>query len=517
MHPRKFIRDSLGFAAAQYLIRALLMARTIVAARLLGPLPYGAWNALQLVMDYGTSLPPMGTQQGLDQAVPARIVEGDARKLERLERAGLFNILVLTALFSGGCLLYGVLQPNRFLDFWGAGWLLVSTLTVLLVNLSSYHMTLLRSHGNIHAVSAWFVIQGVVGTVLGLALIPRIGAAGLLAGWFVGTLAAAIVVRLRGRHVVPLLPRPSRESLELVKIGLPMFVFVFSSQVMRSFDRIIILKFLGTLALGYYSLSVNALNFMLYLPDSIAYVLYPRLLREYRSHDRRPEAIRDRVDRALRSLAVLVPALCGVSYLFAREVILALLPRFLPGVTAVRVLCFGAGGLAIANLSSIVLMTLGRQNVLWPVALGMTALGAALDWVAVRAGYGINGVARMTLVTYVLNGSLLLWLAYGGLEVKPRVRLQTLARALAPLAASFAFAYGIDKLLPWSADLPHVLQVVRLFAATALFAAAYGFAMVPLVRGLGLRQLVREFNLMPTRSGRRGDAEVEGSWKPPEA
>ena len=90
-------------------------------------------------------------------------------------------------------------------------------------------------------------------------------------------------------------------------------------------------------------------------------------------------------------------------------------------------------------------------------------------------------------------------------------------RALTPLAASFAFAYGIDKLLPWSANLPRVLQVVRLFAATALFAAAYGFAMVPLMRGLGLRQLVREFNLMPSRSGRRGDSEVEGSWKPPEA
>ena len=123
-----------------------------------------------------------------------------------------------------------------------------------------------------------------------------------------------------------------------MRVGLPMFVFVASSQVMRSIDRLIILRFLGTLALGYYSLSAMALGFMLYLPDSIAYVLYPRLLRDFRHHERNPEAIHGQVS-ALRTLAVLVPALCGVAYLLAREAIMLVLPNFLPGLTSVRVLC----------------------------------------------------------------------------------------------------------------------------------------------------------------------------------
>lgn len=362
MPPRKFIRDSLGLAATQYLIRALLMARGIVAARLLGPLPYGAWNALQLVMEYGTTLPQMGTQQGLDQEVPARIVEGDAGRLERLERAGLFNILMLTALFAGGWVIQAMLRPNRFLDFWGPSGLLLAGLAILSTNISYYHTTLLRSHGNINAVSGWFFVQGVVGTVLGLALIPGFGAWGLLAGWTTGTVAATISVRLQGRHLVPIGPRPGRDGLSLVRVGLPMFVFGASSQVMRCFDRLIILKFLGTLDLGYYGLSVMALNFMLYLPDSVTYVLYPRLLRDFRHHDRRPEAIRGQVERSLRALTVVVLALSGVVYMFAREAIILVLPKFLPRVTAARILCFGACGLTLANLSSIVLMTLGART-----------------------------------------------------------------------------------------------------------------------------------------------------------
>ena len=449
MHPRKFIRDSLGFAATQYVIRGLLMARAIIAARLLGPLPYGAWNALQLVMDYGATLPPMGTQQGLDQAVPARIVEGDVARLESIERAGLFNILVLTVLFSGAWLLYAFLHPNRFIDFWGPSGLLLAALAIVLTNVASYHMTLLRSHGNITAVSGWYLLQGVVGTALGLALIPRFGVWGLLAGWTVGTAAATLLIRLQGRGLVPIMPRPGPDGVHLVRVGLPMFVFVASSQVMRTIDRLIILRFLGTLALGYYSLSIMALSFMLYLPDSIAYVLYPRLLRDFRHHEQRPEAIRVPVERALRTLAVIVPGLCGAAYLLAREAIMLVLPHFMPGLTAVRALCFGAGGLTLANLSSIVLMTLGRQNVLVPTALGITALGAVLDVVAVKAGLGIDGVARMTLVTYVLNGGLLLWLACGGMQLRAAERLRLMARAFAPLAASFGLAYVLDHVLPW--------------------------------------------------------------------
>ena len=74
VHPKhKFTRDSLGLAFTQYLVRAMSMGRGFVAAKLLDPMAFGAWNALQLMMDYG-ALAPLGTQQGLDQMVPARLV-----------------------------------------------------------------------------------------------------------------------------------------------------------------------------------------------------------------------------------------------------------------------------------------------------------------------------------------------------------------------------------------------------------------------------------------------------------
>ena len=493
MHPRKLVRDSVGFAVAQYVVRAALMLRGVIAARLLGPFAYGAWNALTLVFDYGT-LAALGTQQGLDQAVPGRIVAADPSRLEGVKRAGLFNILLLTGVFAAACLFGLVRSHGRILAFWGLGGVLLALLCMALINLSNYYLTLLRSHGNIPAVSTWFVLQGAIGTVLGLSLVPFVGAWGLLWGWLAGTACALVYAHLQSRGAVPLAPRVSHDSLALVQIGLPMFLYTASALVMRSIDRIIILRFLGTEQLGYYGLAIMVLSLLLYLPDSVAYVLYPHFVREFHAAGDRPEAIAGRVDRTLRVLSVAVPGLCGLTFLVAREGAIALLPQFVPGATAARILCFGAGALALANLSSIVLMTLGRRLVLMPAAVFVTALGASLDWCIVRAGYGITGVAWATLATFCVHGALLLWLSLQSLGFSLPRRLWRMARLYLPLVASILLAFVVDRYLPWAEVLGLHVRLARVSLGAVTFLALYGLATAWLVRGLGLRQLLQEFN-----------------------
>lgn len=501
MHPRKLVRDSVGFAATQYVVRAALMLRGIIAMRLMGPLSYGAWNAITLLLDYGT-LAPLSTQQGLDQAVPPRIVAGDPVRLARIKRAGLFNIVTLTALFAAGSLFYLLGSQGRILAFWGARGVLAAVACIGLINLSNYYLTLLRSHGDIGAVSTWFILQGGIGTVVGLSLIPLMDAWGLLVGWLAGTAAGVIYVQSQSHGAVPLRPRPSRDSVLLLRVGLPMYLYAASSVVLRSLDRLIILRLLGTQKLGYYSLAVIVLGLLLYLPDSIAYVLYPHLLRRYHAEGSRPEAIREQVVRSFQVLAVVVPALCGLTFLAAREGALLLLPKYLPGISAARVMCFAAGAIALANLSSVVLMTLGRQRALIAAAGLFTAVGAGADYTVVRMGYDITGVAWATLGTFTASGLVLPWLALRGLAVPLLERLRWLVRFFLPLAVSLALAFALDRQMLW-ADRPGAgVRMARVALNMVSFAALYALVCFPLVRGLGLRQLLMEFNL-PWLAGRR--------------
>ena len=507
MYARKFVRDSIGFAVSQYLVRFLTTVRGLIAARLLGPAGYGSWNAVMLIMDYGCYA-PAGTYAGLDRAVPARIVDGDAQRLEQLKRSGLFNVLVTTGTFVVLCMSYFARSNGQIRQAWGLGGVAVTLGCVVLSAFSLYHLTLMRSHGNITAVSLWFLLQGTIGVGLGLALIPSLGAWGLLWGWFAGTLVAALTASWRGRAVVPLLPVPTRDSLTILTTGFPMFVYTGSSFVMRSLDRVIILKFLGTEALGLYGLAVMAVGFLLTLPDAVAYVLYPQLVRRYRESGDDPAAIRDQVHRVMRALSLVIPALCAFAYLGADDAVEWLLPRFRGGVPAMRILCFSAAGLSLANLGSIVLMTLGRQLALVPVAVGMAAVGVTLDLLAIHAGLGMRGVAWATFVTFGLNSAVLIALADGGMGGSRWPRIGFLLRAFLPLLIAILLAYGFERFFPGYGP-PGPMRALRFLGSCLGWCALYGCAAVPLARGVGLRRLWRELE-WPWSAAGRGAEDARG-------
>lgn len=500
MHPRKSIRDFVGLAGTQYLVRLLLMARGLVAARLLGPGAYGAWNAIVLVMEYGAQS-HVGTLQGLDQKVPARVVDRDREGLARLQRAALFNLLAGGALYALVCALYFTRTPGQIRSFWGGTGIALAVGAAVLTNLAGFHTSILRSVGRIEVVSRWWMLQGLIGAVLGVALIPWLGAWGLLWGWFIGTVVSTLWVRWQSRDVTHAAVRPERESLRLVSVGFPLFLYGGLTFLMRSLDRVIILRFLGTEDLGFYSLAVMAIGLMLYLPDSVGYVMYPRLLRRFHEGGGDPEVIREPLHQVLGAVSIALPGLCAIAYLAADDSVLWLLPKFREGVPALRILCFGAAALGLGNLSALVLMVLRRQNLMIPVAIGSVVVGAVAMVGSIYAGFGIRGVAWSTLGAYALHSAVMVWLALGRLHEHPGQRLLTLFRLLAPLAIAIPLAWVCNALLPWAAHAgaPALLRTV---AGMLLFAAAYTVLVLPFTRGLGLRQLAAEFRL-PARPGPR--------------
>jgi O-antigen/teichoic acid export membrane protein len=503
MSPRQLVRDSLGFALSQYVARIALMARGVVAAAWVGPTAYGAWNALMLVLEY-TALSQLGTQQGLDQVVPQRMVEGDPARLERTKRAGLFNIMVLGLLAFPLVGLAFRFTGGQILAFWGAAGIGVVLVCMVLGNVLNYHTTLLRSHGDITAVAWSLGLQSLAGALLGLALIPWLGVWGLLWGWLAGTLSALVFARTRSRHRVPLTPGASVESRALLAVGLPIFLFSGTSFIMRSLDRAIVLRFLGTTDLGYYTLAIMALTSMLYASDSISYVLYPRLVTRYRESGQDPTTLRDLVLGPLQALSLFMPWLTGLAYLAADEIVAFLLPRFGPGISSLRILGYGAAGLALASIPSFTLITMGGIRYLVGAAVGAALLAGGLDLLALRAGRGIEGVAAATLVAYLAYGALLLWLVFGRILGPRGPRLRLVVRLLVPLGLAVGLAWGVEHATPGLGRLGWV-GLARLAATAATFSLLYALAVTPLARGLGVRGIVQAI-----RSGAGRDASGRG-------
>jgi len=307
---------------------------------------------------------------------------------------------------------------------------------------------------------------------------------------------AFVYVTWRGRREFPLVPSPGLESLDLVQIGLPLYVFSASGIVMRNLDRIVVLRFLGTQALGYYGLSVNVLTLLMAIPDSLAYVSYPQLVRRISEAQGDPEAIRDRVERLVRGVAVGLPLAAGLCAVVARDAVHTLLSRYDPCVPPLQVLAFGATGLAISTLGSITLMTVGRRIILVPAALFLTALSGGLQLLSLRWNGGLVGIAAAATLAYLASGAVLLSLAAVGLRLTFGRILDLVGRCLIPtgLAALLAWLVTARVLAPEPGSL-FGSELLRLLLACAVFVVGYLLVVSPFARGIGFRALAEEWGL----------------------
>jgi O-antigen/teichoic acid export membrane protein len=439
--PPRFVRDTAGFAISQYLSRILQLFRGVVAARLLGPAAYGSWNALLLVLDYGI-LSQLGLQQGLDQEIPGALTRGDEAATRRLKQGGVAGMIVLWILFAAVVLAYLVASRRRLTEGWGPAGVLLMVVAVLLQELIFYHGTLLRSHGRIGVVSKALSLQAIASGLLGIALVFPFGVWGLLAGWLGGQACALVYLRREGAAIAPFAFRPNAGTRQLLRRGFPIFLFMASSMVLKSIDRVMILKFLSTEDLGYYSIGLMGVSMLLYIPDSISYVLYPRMLATWAAtHD--ADATAKEMLRPLATIAWLMPLVVGVAAFWVNELVALVLPKYLPGVPALSILLFGTLGLALASVPSFYIMAIQRQVRLLPLAVFAVVLDVGLIALFLKVGWKLEGVAVGVSIGYVVYGVGLLVTAAAYMGGTVRERTAWVLRSVMPTLWAALLAVGL--------------------------------------------------------------------------
>lgn len=407
MHPRKLIRDVFGVALSQYVARAILLVRGVVAAAALGPLGYGGWNAINLVLDYG-AYASAGVLQGLDVRLPA--AAGD-RERSRALLSGAWSIVWWGGMaFAIALVVYLATGERAVESTWGSAAPLLMGAAALLQLAIQFYGSTLKARGRFGPVSAALGVQFVVGGGLGVALVGRFGVWGLIGGWLAGTLLALIVLR-RAAPDAPLFPGRPRVGIELTRLGLPLFGFFMTSLVLRSVDRMALLRYAGPAELGLYSLGLMAAGLTLYLPEAAATVLFPRIAAaEGGAGD--PATARRDLARAHRALMAILPLPVGLAALWAGPVVARVLPAFRDGVPALQVLVTGSMLFAAGTLPGYFLLAGGQAKRLLAVgaaAAGITAVivfrvaerwpdAHAVAWAA-GAGYGLFGAGVLALAT----------------------------------------------------------------------------------------------------------------------
>jgi O-antigen/teichoic acid export membrane protein len=482
LHPRSFVRDTLGTALSQYVARAMMLLRGLASAAALGPAGLGTWNALNLIFDYG-SYASAGALHGLEVRLPASVARGEVARA-RAAMAGAWSVVMAGGMLFAAVIAVYLASGNRAVEA-GLGSLpaALMLLAALLQLAIQYHVSALRSHHQFRAVSAALAAQAVIGGGLGLALVWRIGLYGLLAGWLAGSVLALAWLR-RAAHRVPMAPGRLRDGLALAAAGMPIFGFFAASLVLRSLDRIALIRYVGIESLGHYSLGLMAVGLVLYLPEAVGAVLAPRIAAAAHGARDPVQTHRD-VVRAQRALAVFLPLAVGLGMIWAAPVVSRLLPAFREAVPALRVLALGALALSAATLPVYFLLTSGAaRGLLMFMALALALTAALVFGVALRdrrpvaiAAAAASGYALFALGPVLLAARRL---------CPPPERWRFVVASFLPAAWAGTLAWGMARIGDPESPAAALVRSLTL-------AAAYLPVLAWLGRGLGLRELVREW------------------------
>jgi O-antigen/teichoic acid export membrane protein len=483
VHPRKFVRDLASMVVSQYLARAMLLLRGLASAAALGPAGYGGWNALNLVLDYG-SYASCGALQGLDLKLPATEQIGDAVRARRL-LAGAWSIVVAGALLFGLALAVYLATGARAIaqgHGWGAPALML--LAAWLQLALQYQAATLRAQHRFDVLSRAQTLQALLGGGLGLALVWRFGIWGLLWGWIAGGTAALAFTR-RAAPAVPLRPGELSEGLGLVRAGLPIFLFFVASLVLRSVDRMAFVRSARVEGLGCYSLGLMAAGLVLYLPESAAYVLYPRIAAA--SHGARDRALTwIEVARTHRALAVALPPAVGVAMVWAAPLIGWLLPAYRDGVPAVRLLGLGALMLSAATVPGYFLLGRERMGGLLAVGAGAALLNTALVFAVAARDPRPASIALASTVGYTAFAVGLVILAARELHERAAERLDFALASFLPALWAGALALAAAAVGPPESPAASLVRSVAVFVG--YLPALWWFG-----RGVGLKRLASEW------------------------
>jgi O-antigen/teichoic acid export membrane protein len=97
-----------------------------------------------------------------------------------------------------------------------------------------------------------------------------------------------------------------------------------------------------------------------------------------------------------------MPIFIGVIIFLTQPLVLLLLPQFKEGLDVMKILVLGYFFMAVNQMSSALLFTIDKQRLLIPLYGIMVAVCIGLNYLFIKMGLGIIGVALGTSISYFL-------------------------------------------------------------------------------------------------------------------
>jgi len=397
MLKNKIIRDTSSTTIASYLTKFIGLFRGFIVAKLLDPSSYGYFSGLSLIFLYNSQA-HLGILHGLNRKLSLSKGAGQLETYDELKNNGITAIVFLSFLFAGIIFAYSFWVDDAYSSELKWGFRFYAVLSVMFHLQYILHSLLRVEHRfkEIAKSNLLFSLSNLV-LVLGLAYYFR----------FYGVLIAFLMslflqdyylyyvnkVNVKFQFNIPVVK-------ELLLIGAPISFAYLIDVILNSIDRLMIAIFLTSKELGFYGIGLTlSSEFLLQLPNSISYVIYPRLLEKFGKY-KNYNALLDLFQTSSAVVACVMSIVVGVLFIAVDYLIPYLLPRYVDAIPVAKILIFSSYFISINQIAVRVMITTGKTNKLVQFQVIVILLNVLLNYFMIKNGFGINGVAVATAVSY---------------------------------------------------------------------------------------------------------------------
>ena len=399
---RDAVRDSLIVTVGGQVERALGTLTALALRWGLEPARLGVYTGLRLYLD-NTNRSSLGIGLGAVQEIPILRAAGREAEARRLADVAYTTNTLTCVLYAAALIAWAILRaPLVAADPLAAEWtwgLVAVTGLALIKRYQDFLIAVLRAHREFALTTRLAVLDSMLSAVLVGGGLWLAGFWGLLGS--VGLLLLFNIVYLHAHH--PLRFRWAWDwplAARLMRVGLPILANTAAFGAVLNLDRVLILWRLpnGAEAAGLYTIAIMGTSWSLDLAGRIVTVLYT-YFQGTLGRTRDPAEVARQAARATEAQAPLLAAGASVAYLVGPVFLGTLMPRYAPGLPALRPLLPGMVLLGLVWPARQMLIAIGRPYrlaIATLIGLACTALAGVIG--ADRAG--LAGVAGGMSVGY---------------------------------------------------------------------------------------------------------------------
>jgi O-antigen/teichoic acid export membrane protein len=431
---RKIVRDTVLLNAASILSQGLLFLQSLVVMGILDPAAYGIWLSLTIFLAYG-GYAHFGLEHGIGLKLPYYRARGEMDRAKEAEDTAYFFWTLASLLFGVAVLLYALLvpQPSAVMR-WGllalAGMLPLTQQTLFYARWQS------AAKLDFSKVSMANALRSVSTFCLAIPLAYLLNVEGVMLAAVLTTGVVAAYwwsrssYRYGGHRSVLMLH-------ELLRVGFPILMIVIGGTLIRTVDRLLILGYLGTEALGFYGVTALGGNLLYGLISQAGSAMSPHVLATMGRTNDAPEALKPFLVKPTLIFAHLIAGGILVLAFVVPPFVQLWLPRYLPGLNAFYLFIPGFFFLGITlsanNLLNGILMARRRQRIAIWIQVAAVAIELGVGFLMIRGGMGIAGVALASTVAYAAYGIAIIVATTAYILPDARARAAFMLRTLVPL------------------------------------------------------------------------------------